>query len=84
VQVLQLGFIPSHFSFLFRHIMHARRLVFGTLAFPLIGKSAESGPASETMMVSGGVPADDDDMLPGMGKPRRGTGLKLPPTQYWG
>jgi hypothetical protein len=31
VQVLQLGLTPSHFSFLLRHIMHARRFGLGTL-----------------------------------------------------
>lgn len=63
VQVLQLGLSPSHFNFLFLHIMHARRLGFGTLEFPPAPFSFAAAPFdSETMTVSGGVP-DDDDML---------------------
>lgn len=60
--MLQLGFIPSHFSFRFLHIMHARRLGLGTLAFPPGPISfAAAPPGSETITVSGGV-SDEDDM----------------------
>jgi len=73
VQVLQLGLIPSHFNFLFLQIMHARRLGFGTLEFPPDPFSFCASPfGSEIMMVSGGVP-DDDDIIgcyPGHGAMR--------------
>ena len=66
--MLQLGLIPSHFNFRFRHIMHARRFGLGTLEFPPAGASmvmrspsaSLSALGSETMMVSGGVPEDVD------------------------
>lgn len=77
VQVLQLGLFPSHFSFLLRQIMHARRLVLGTLAFPLRGSSADPGRVSDTMMVSGGVPVDED-MLDGQAIAKRE--CSCPPT----
>ena len=61
VQVLQLGLSPSHFNFLFLHIMHARRLGFGTLEFPPDPPSFAASPFwSETIIVSGGVPEEDD------------------------
>jgi hypothetical protein len=67
-QVLQLGFIPSHFNFLFLQIMHANRFGFGTIELPfpgapvvgLVSVASFSG-ASDTIIVSGGV-ADEDDM----------------------
>jgi hypothetical protein len=67
VQVLQLGLMPSHFSFRFRQIMQARRFGFGTLELPPARASIDmcssfgslSAP-SDTMMVSGGVSGDDD------------------------
>lgn len=59
--MLQLGLSPSHFNFLFLHIMHARRLGLGTLEFPADPPSVAASPFwSETMIVSGGVPDDDD------------------------
>jgi len=67
-QVLQLGLRPSHFSFLFLQIMHARRFGFGTLELPLAADSFAFCSASrwlvgsDTMMVSDGE-FDDDDML---------------------
>lgn len=61
--------MPSHLSFLFLQIIHARRFGLGTLELPLAG----SGPVpwsarfsalgSDTMMVSDGE-FDDDDMVP--------------------
>jgi hypothetical protein len=66
--VLQLGLMPSHFSFLFLQIMHARRFGFGTLEFPPGGASivmwspsaSLSAVGSPTMMVSGGVSEEVD------------------------
>lgn len=59
--MLQLGFSPSHFSFRFLHIMHARRFGFGTVEFPPDPPSVAASPlGSETMIVSGGVPDEDD------------------------
>lgn len=66
--MLQLGLIPSHFSFRFLQIMHASRFGLGTLELPPVGASMEmwspsaslSAPGSETMMVSGGVSEDVD------------------------
>lgn len=66
--MLQLGLRPSHFSFLFLQIIHARRLGFGTLELPLTACSVALCSASrwlvgsETMMVSDGE-FDDDDMV---------------------
>jgi len=58
--------MPSHFNFLFLHIMQANRLGFGTLELPPAGAASGvrwswSVLGSDTMMVSGGV-AEDDDM----------------------
>lgn len=66
--MLQLGLMPSHFSFLFRQTMHAKRFGLGTLELPPAGTSAVvcsrsvclSASASDTMMVSGGVSEDVD------------------------
>lgn len=65
--VLQLGLMPSHFSFLFLQIMHARRFGLGTLELPPAGASiviwsswSLSPLRSETMIVSGGVSEDVD------------------------
>ncbi len=59
--------IPSHFSLRFRQIMQARRFGLGTLEFPPFAPSGDapvplamSAPASDTMMVSGGVSELDD------------------------
>jgi hypothetical protein len=66
--VLQLGLRPSHFSFRFLQIMHARRFGFGTLELPRAAGSVAPLSAStwlvgsDTMMVSDGE-FDDDDML---------------------
>ena len=66
--MLQLGLMPSHFSFLFLQIMHARRFGLGTLELPPAGASIvmwssswRLSVGSDTMMVSGGV-SDDVDM----------------------
>jgi hypothetical protein len=63
--VLQLGLIPSHFSFLLRHIIHARRFGFGTLEFPFDSSTETAArtppPGSDIMVVSGGVSDDDED-----------------------
>jgi len=66
--VLQLGLIPSHFSFLFLQIMHASRLGLGTFELPPAGASTViwslsrrlAAPESETMMVSGSVSGEVD------------------------
>jgi hypothetical protein len=63
--------MPSHLSFRFLHIIHARRFGFGTLEFPawgivraMISSLFRPSPlGSDTMMVSGGVPDDDDILL---------------------
>lgn len=67
--MLQLGLMPSHLSFLFLQIIHARRFGLGTLELPLAGSGPAPGsarfsaPGSDTMMVSEGE-FDDDDMVP--------------------
>lgn len=67
-QVLQLGLMPSHFSFRFLQIMQARRFGLGTLELPPAGASTviwspsgvlSAAASDDTMMVSGGV---SDDM----------------------
>jgi hypothetical protein len=62
--VLQLGLMPSHFSFLFLQIMHARRFGLGTVEFPRAAPDSPvcSALGSDTMTVSRGE-FDDDDML---------------------
>ena len=59
--VLQLGLMPSHLSFLFLQIMHARRFGLGTAEFPRAAPVC-SALGSDTMTVSRGE-FDDDDML---------------------
>lgn len=65
--MLQLGLMPSHFSFRFLHIIHASRFGLGTLELPLVADSVGCSPSmrpagSETMIVSDGE-FDDDDMV---------------------
>lgn len=81
--MLQLGLIPSHFSFLLLHTMHARRFGFGTLEFPPVGAASSADPGrrvdwpwglgSETMMVSEAA-SEDGDMDTGS----RGVGSQFP------
>ena len=64
VHVLQLGLTPSHFSFRFRHIMHARRFGLGTVELPPSGGlfSAPFDPFSPLESVFMAVSGEGFDM----------------------
>lgn len=49
--MLQLGLFPSHFSFLFLHIIQANRFGLGTLALP-VGRGAASPVPSALGLLS--------------------------------